>query len=172
MIGACTTAWDRAHAVISLMGNRFVLVRIDSEDEEGREESGLQSILNLGSETQMRQELADAVAGVIAGMDPEHPPQLGPYENLVLVRVANLATKARTAVEVTTAATSKTPTHPKHQPVSRSSWPRSSAVPSPSASTGTARCNWRSAARQIRYRPCGWRSSKTSRTTSRPCRQP
>ena len=27
VIGACTTAWDQAHAVISTMGDRFVLVR-------------------------------------------------------------------------------------------------------------------------------------------------
>src|SRR5262249_58839431 len=73
VIGACTTAWDRAYAVISLMGNRFVLVRIDSEDEDGREESGLQSILNLGSSMTMRTELAAAVAGVIAGMTTPAP---------------------------------------------------------------------------------------------------
>ena len=98
VIGACTTAWDKAHAVISVMGDRFVLVRIDSENEEGREESGLQSILNLGSETQMRQDLANAVAGVIAGMTT-NPPELDDAERLLMVRVATLVTKARTAVD-------------------------------------------------------------------------
>jgi hypothetical protein len=100
IVAACTTAWDKAHAVISVMGNRFVLVRIDSGNENAREESGIQSILNLGSEAEMRQELADAVAGVTAGIDIDNPPQLDGAESLVLVRVANLATKARTAVEV------------------------------------------------------------------------
>jgi hypothetical protein len=27
VIGACTTAWDQAHGVISIMGDRFVLIR-------------------------------------------------------------------------------------------------------------------------------------------------
>jgi hypothetical protein len=98
VIGACTTAWDRAHIVISMMGNRFVLVRIDSEDENGREESGLQSILNLGSEATMRTELAAAVAGVIAGMT--QPAPVTSAESLVLVRTANLATRTRSAVDV------------------------------------------------------------------------
>jgi hypothetical protein len=46
----------------------------------------------------MRRELADAVAAVIAGSG--EPAQLTQAESLVLVRAANLATKARTAVEV------------------------------------------------------------------------
>ena len=98
VVGACTTAWDRAHAVISVMGNRFVLVRIDSEDDEVREEFGLQSIDNLGSETAMHEQLTAAVAGVLAGRTK--PPKLTRAQSLVLVRAANLATKARTAVEV------------------------------------------------------------------------
>ena len=98
VIGACTTAWDRAHAVISVMGNRFVLVRVESEDDDNREEFGLQSIANLGSESRMRRELAETVASVIASAS--EPPVLTKAESLVLVRAANLATKARTAVEV------------------------------------------------------------------------
>jgi len=30
VVGACTTAWDQAHSVISTMGDRFVLVRSSS----------------------------------------------------------------------------------------------------------------------------------------------
>ena len=32
VVGAVTTAWDTHHAVIATMGDRFVLVRIDSTD--------------------------------------------------------------------------------------------------------------------------------------------
>ena len=39
VIGAVTTAWDAAHAVVSTMGYRFVLVRIDST--EGRKAAGV-----------------------------------------------------------------------------------------------------------------------------------
>jgi hypothetical protein len=97
VIGACTTAYDRAYAVISVMGNRFVLVRIDSENDASREEFGLQSIANLGSEKTMRRSLAETVAAVLAGSG--EPAQLTQAEGLVLVRAANLATKVRTAVE-------------------------------------------------------------------------
>src|SRR5215471_17973963 len=38
VVGACTTAWDTAHAVIAAMGDRFVTVR--SSSKEGRVESG------------------------------------------------------------------------------------------------------------------------------------
>ena len=30
VIGACTTAWDQAHAVVATMGDRFILIRSDS----------------------------------------------------------------------------------------------------------------------------------------------
>lgn len=97
VVGACTTAWDRAHAVISVMGNRFVLVRTDSDDDASREQFGMQSIDNLGSESVMREQLTAAVGGVLAGRI--QPPKLTRPESLVLVRAANLATKIRTAVE-------------------------------------------------------------------------
>src|SRR5262249_54807127 len=31
IVGAVTTAWDTAHAVVAAMGDRFVLIRIDSD---------------------------------------------------------------------------------------------------------------------------------------------
>jgi hypothetical protein len=67
VIGAVTTKWDTAHDVIAAMGDRFVLVRLDST--KGRIAAGRQAIGNTSFEVQMRAELADAVAGVIAGMD-------------------------------------------------------------------------------------------------------
>jgi hypothetical protein len=69
VIGAVTTAWDAAHAVIASMGDRFVLVRADSTT--GRQAAGRQAIGNTGDETRMRAELAAAAAGVIAGMSCE-----------------------------------------------------------------------------------------------------
>src|SRR5262249_57432309 len=38
VVGAVTTVWDSANAVVAVMGDRFVLLRIDSD--VGREESG------------------------------------------------------------------------------------------------------------------------------------
>lgn len=96
VVGAVTTAWDTAHGVVSAMGDRFVLVRMDST--EGRQAAGRKAIGNTGSEPQMRQELAAAVAGVIAGMntDPITPTD---DEIETLLDAADLVTLARTAVE-------------------------------------------------------------------------
>jgi hypothetical protein len=68
VIGACTTAWDTHHAVIAIMGDRFVTVRSDSNT--GRITGGLQAIRNTGDEVRMRKELATAVAGLMSTVDP------------------------------------------------------------------------------------------------------
>jgi len=96
VIGAVTTAWDKAHACIASMGDRFVLVRMDST--KGRQAAGRKAIGNTGSEIAMRAELAAAVAGVLAGMDPV-PITVTDAETDVLLAAADLVTLARTGVE-------------------------------------------------------------------------
>jgi hypothetical protein len=96
VIGAVTTAWDQAHAVIASMGDRFVLVRVDSTN--GRVAAGRKAIGNTGVEAQMRAELAGAVAGVIAGMDST-PTSLTEEETDLVLAAADLVTLARTGVE-------------------------------------------------------------------------
>jgi hypothetical protein len=96
VIGAVTTAWDTAHAVISAMGDRFVLLRMDST--VNRLAAGRKAIGNTGSERQMRAELAATVAGVIAGMNTE-PIEPTKVETETLLMAADLVTLARTAVE-------------------------------------------------------------------------
>lgn len=96
LIGAVTTAWDTAHAVIASMGDRFVVLRMDSST--GRQAAGRRAIANTGHETAMRAELAAAVAGVLAGMDPT-PVELTESEAAALLSAADLVTLARTAVE-------------------------------------------------------------------------
>jgi len=96
VIGAVTTAWDTAHGVISTMGDRFLLVRLDST--KGRQRAGRQAIGNTGEEPIMRAELAAAVAGVLGGMDTE-PVTITDTETDVLLAAADLVTLARTGVE-------------------------------------------------------------------------
>jgi hypothetical protein len=96
VVGAVTTAWDTAHTVISTMGDRFVLIRIDSTT--ARHAAGRKAIGNRGYETQMRAELAQAVAGVIAGMTRD-PITVTDGETDVLLAAADLVTTARTGVE-------------------------------------------------------------------------
>ncbi len=95
-IGAVTTAWDKAHSVIAAMGDRFVLLRMDST--KGRRAAGRQAIGNTGAEEAMRAELADVAAGVLAGMATEVEP-VTEAESERLLDAADLVTLARTAVE-------------------------------------------------------------------------
>ena len=89
------TAWDRAHAAVASMGNRFPLIRMDST--EHRLASGRRAIANTGGETLMREELAEFVANVIDGIDPDTPADIDGSERILVA--ANLVTLARTAVE-------------------------------------------------------------------------
>jgi hypothetical protein len=96
IVGAVTTAWDTAHAVIASLGDRFVLIRTDST--VGRVQSGQRAIRNTGSETTMRQELADAVGGLIANASTDEI-AIPEEEITKLIEVGDLVTLARTAVE-------------------------------------------------------------------------
>ncbi|MFC9051815.1 hypothetical protein [Streptomyces anthocyanicus] len=99
VIGAVTTAWDAAHAVISTMGDRFVLVRMDSASKQNRKSAGLQALRNVNRETEMRQELADAVAGLLGNIDPDGAHDLTDAEMESIFDLADIVTLSRTAVE-------------------------------------------------------------------------
>ncbi|MFY1703928.1 hypothetical protein ACN28G_19700 [Micromonospora sp. WMMA1923] len=96
LVGAVTTAYDAAHSVISAMGDRFALVRVDSST--GRLAAGRQALSNVNHETEMRAELAAAVRELIDGMEPVRA-HLIDADMDVLLAVADLVTFARTAVE-------------------------------------------------------------------------
>jgi len=96
VIGAVTTAWDAAHSVIAAMGDRFLLVRMDST--KGRADAGRQSRRNVGHEEQMRRELSAAVGRVINGMDTVGG-EISDADAEILLAAADLVTLARTGVE-------------------------------------------------------------------------
>lgn len=95
LIGAVTTAWDNAHAVISEMGDRFLLVRMSST--VGRISASHQAIQNTGDEVKMRSELAASVKAALT-IDPTASLELTQQEQNELVEMADLVTRARTAV--------------------------------------------------------------------------
>ncbi|WP_198415209.1 hypothetical protein [Cryobacterium tagatosivorans] len=96
IIGAVTTAWDKAHAVIASMGDRFVLVRMDSTT--GRRSAGRQAIGNTGHEEQMRSELTESVATLMGTINTAGI-AVTDAETDALLAAADLVTLARTAVE-------------------------------------------------------------------------
>ena len=92
IIGAVTTAWDGAHAVVASMGDRFLLVRMP---EGGARAAGEQALDNDGHETPMRAELSAAVGGLLQHLEPAPPAR-----SLVgfILPLADVTTWARTAV--------------------------------------------------------------------------
>ena len=60
LLAGCTTAIDSAHAVMSVMGTRFVLVRLHST----RDIAG-SALDHVGREAQMRNELREAMRGLL-----------------------------------------------------------------------------------------------------------
>ena len=97
IIGAVTSAWDRAHAVISRMGDRFVLLRLDSRNH--RIDTGRRAIGNTGSESQMRDELNRLALGVLKKAETGPDVELTDAEENAILAAADLVTLARTAVE-------------------------------------------------------------------------
>lgn len=97
VVGAVTTAWDRAHAAVAAMGDRWVLIRVDSTQH--RLAKGRRAIDNTGGETDMRDELALLAGQVIDGVDAESPPELTDDEKTRILAAADLVTLARTAVD-------------------------------------------------------------------------
>ena len=97
VVGACTTAWDRAHQVISVMGDRFALVRLSSE--EHRRAAGLQAMRNVNHEKQMRGELRTLVAALMGEAQNGPAGDLGDHELDQLLGLADLVTRGRTPVE-------------------------------------------------------------------------
>src|SRR5262249_29251454 len=97
VIGACTTVWDQAHAVVSIMGDRFILVR--SNSSTGRMAAGMQAVRNTGTEPEMRRELAQAVAGLVSQVKSDCPCDLSDDETHRILRAADIVTLARTGVE-------------------------------------------------------------------------
>ena len=96
VIGAVTTAWDAARSVVAAMGDRFVLIRIDSN--VGRVKSGTQAIRNTGSEVQMRKEMAAAVGGIVCHACKDDL-VISELEIERLLKASDIVTMARTAVE-------------------------------------------------------------------------
>jgi hypothetical protein len=99
IIGACTTAWDAAYAVVAEMGDRFIYIRPNSDNDEMRIESGTHALDNVGQEAVMREELANAVAGVILGMKTDTACDVSMDEKKRILAISNLLTRTRTAIE-------------------------------------------------------------------------
>ena len=97
VVGAVTTAWDSAHAVIASMGDRFVILRMDSTT--GRQSAREHAMRNTGHEDEMRAELADVVGAVVSQVTARDAIALTSEEMDIIGEAADVVTLCRTAVD-------------------------------------------------------------------------
>jgi hypothetical protein len=93
VLAACTTAIDKAHAVMNDMGPRSLFVRLAPADPAT---IGASALAHMGRETAMRDELAAATAGLLAHL-PGQPHDTGQVRD-GLIGLAALVSLARSPV--------------------------------------------------------------------------
>jgi hypothetical protein len=104
LIGGCTPAFDKHHAVISAMGDRFLLFRlggrVETEDERQEQASQVAGSALDGSsnEDELRRQNRDAVAGLFAGIEGHKPRKTTAEEKAYLITLAILTVRCRSAV--------------------------------------------------------------------------
>jgi hypothetical protein len=97
LVAGCTTAIDSAHAVMAEMGPRFVLVRLTEAPDHGDDLAGT-ALDHTGAESTMRQELRDAVGGLLAHL-PGQPHPVDVDTRARLIALARLVSLARSPVQ-------------------------------------------------------------------------
>lgn len=96
LIGGVTPALDQYGQVLSALGDRFLLLRLPDVDVDA---FGAASLRHGDQEKQMRQELRDALAGLVEHADTAHVNRaLDDDEQRRLIRLAAYTARARTAV--------------------------------------------------------------------------
>jgi len=93
-IAGVTSVIDRHHAVMGLLGPRFLQVRLR---QPSRQQMGERAIENASHEQEMRTEIAGAVASFLAQV-PLTPPEVSPSIVQRVAAVADVVTRARSPV--------------------------------------------------------------------------
>ena len=98
VISCVTGVYDDHHAVIAAMGDRFLLLRLHSDEKQMRHHATRQAIANVGGEDTMRRELSEAVAGFLKHL--QVPDDLAPDKATTdeLISLSDLVARARSQV--------------------------------------------------------------------------
>lgn len=96
-VAGVTEAIDSQQTVHSVLGERFLLFRPDSEE---RQDIARRALRNAGTEIQMRQELSGAMQGFFAGLERNGAGPVGVPKTVedVIVVLADLTAKGRAGV--------------------------------------------------------------------------
>ena len=95
LLAGATSVLDQHHGVMSQLGERFLIYRVDIANPAAQAHS---SLAHHGREKLMRQELGEAVAGLFAGIERCEPPPLSAADTERLVALATLVARARSPV--------------------------------------------------------------------------
>jgi hypothetical protein len=95
-IAGVTPAIDSHHAVIAVLGERFVYLRPQEPD---RQTAARLSLSNVGRDATLREERREAVASLVAAIDTSSLPPLAESVTDRVISMADFATRARTGVE-------------------------------------------------------------------------
>jgi hypothetical protein len=95
LLAGATPVLDQHHGVMAQLGERFLLHRIAVADAR---KQGRASLADHGRERTMRRELADAIAGLFAGLSLDAPPPISSADTERLVDLAELVARARSPV--------------------------------------------------------------------------
>jgi hypothetical protein len=99
LVGAVTSAYDRAREVISKLGDRFVLLRVNSNDVAARRDAAKSAVLGVGTEEKMRGNLTRLVTGLVENINTGDAFKPNASETEAIIDAADLVTRARTAVD-------------------------------------------------------------------------
>jgi hypothetical protein len=99
LIGGCTPAIDEHHAVMSVLGERFILYRLPALEDDQQVGMASSAIDLTGSEETMRDELATSVKGLFpSGTVPETAIVLSTGERSYLITLAQFTVKTRAPI--------------------------------------------------------------------------
>lgn len=100
LLGGTTPAIDRYHAVLALLGDRFVMIRIrESDNPIADAETALRHAYG-GHEQDMRAQIAEAVQGLLTHTDAAAPPPTADAETATrLAQLAVFTARARTPTD-------------------------------------------------------------------------
>lgn len=101
LLGAVTSCWDKHYEVISSMGDRFVVLRLDSKTS--RTKAAAQAIANTGQEKTMRTELRSVLNAFVDDLAADlalgKRIELSKSDDSRLSAAADVVTRARSAVD-------------------------------------------------------------------------
>lgn len=95
VVACSTTAIDRAHAVTATMGERFLLCRLDTADND---DIAARALAQAGHEIEMRAALTDAVRGLLGNGLPHQPRPRTHDELKQIIGLARLVALSRSPV--------------------------------------------------------------------------